>query len=198
MTNRTQRIALGVTGFTAALALFLAIDRGGLFAWSLLLASTGLLIKIRLKPSKRDLALSIGLATGAGLIWASVLYYVISTYESGEVVELAIQTHQGTHSARLWVLDIGTKLVVYYDAEPHVAKSLLSGQPAQLTRAGTTSTCTPQANPVDALPKAEAERLLAVMETKYGNRMKAADVYYLVLGRPRDRAALVVSCAKPG
>lgn len=137
--------------------------------------------------------LSGGLATVSVLAWVGTLYYVISTYESGEVVELAIDTRNGTHTARLWVLEIGAIPVVYYDTEPEVAKSLLAGTPLQFTRGGVVSTRTPKATQVDALPEDEANLILEVMGDKYGDRMTAADVYYLLLGRPRDRVAVVAN-----
>lgn len=85
--------------------------------------------------------------------WVGTLYYVISTYESGEVAELAIDTGNGAHTARR----------------------------------------IPKATRVDALPEDEANLILEVMRTKYGDRMTAADVNYLMLGRSRDRVAVVAN-----
>ncbi len=187
-----RTIATFTAGFTTLAALILAIDRGGLIGWGVLFIGVGLLAKIWLKASRLDLGLSVGLAAISVLAWVGILYYVISTYESGEVVELAIDTSRGAHIARLWVLDVGGDPTVYYDAEPEVAKSLLAGKPLQFTRKGVVSTRTPEAIQIDALPDTEAKGLLEVMRAKYGDRMMAADAYYLVLGRPRDRVGLVV------
>ena len=190
---KSRRIAVFIAGLTIVVALILLVDRGGLIAWSVLFIGVALFAKIWLKPSKLDLGLGVGLATVSVLAWVGTLYYVISTYESGEVVELAIDTRNGAHTARLWVLEIGADLVVYYDAEPEVAESLLAGTSLQFTRGGAVSTRIPKATQVDALPEDEANLILEVMGTKYGDRMTAADVYYLMLGRSRDRVAVVAN-----
>ena len=188
-----RRIAAFVAGITTAVALLLVIDRGGVLAWVTLSVGVALLAKIWFKPSAIDPGLSVGLAAVSALAWVGVFYYVISTWESGEVVELAIDTSEGVHTARVWVLDIGESPLVYYDAEPEVAESLLDGKPVQFTRAGTVSTRIPEATRVDALPEDEANRVFEAMVTKYGDRVDAADVYYLMLGRSRDRVAVVAS-----
>ncbi len=188
-----RRIAVFVAGLITVVALLLSVDRGGLIAWVALLVGVALLAKTWLKPTRHDLGLGVGLAIVFALAWVGTRYYVISTWESGEVVELAIDTNKGTHIARLWVLDIETHPLVYYDAEPDVAKSLLTGKPLQFTRAGEVSTRLPRATRVDTLPEDEANLIFAAMATKYGDRMSAADVYYLMLGRSRDRVAVIVS-----
>ncbi len=172
-------------------AIVLVIDRGGLIAWTAVVAGAGMLAKIGLKPSRFDVGLSVGLAVLLILTWLGSRHYVISTWESGEVVELAMDTSSGPHTARVWVLDIGDQPHVYYDAEPEVAASLLAGKPLRFTRSGEVSTRIPQATRADALPQADAQRVLEAMQTKYGDRVAAADVYYLMLGRSRDRVAVV-------
>ena len=107
------------------------------------------------------------------------------------MVELAIETDDGTLTTRVWVLDLGTTPVIYYDAPPEAAESLLAGTPLRFTRAEKISTRIPSATPVDALPATEADLIFAAMATKYGDRLRAADLYYLMLGRPRDRVAVV-------
>jgi hypothetical protein len=193
MMLKSRRIAVFIAGLTTVVALILLVDRGGLIAWGALFIGVALLAKIWLKPSKLDPVLSVGLATIPVLAWVGTLYYVISTWESGEVVELAIDTGNGAHTARLWVLDIGAYPLVYYDAEPEVAKSLLAGKPLQFTRAGKVSTRIPKATQVDALPEDEANLILEAMGTKYGDRNSAAEIYYSMLGRSRDRVAVVAN-----
>ena len=41
------------------------------------------------------------------------------------------------------------------------------------------------------LPEDEAKRILEAMETKYADQNSAAVIYYLMVGPPRDRVALV-------
>ena len=92
---------------------------------------------------------------------------------------------------RVWVLDTDSAPLIYYDAEPDAAKSLLAGKPLRLTRAGTAGTRIPVATRVDELLEDEANQILLTMQAKYGDRMGAATIYYLMLGRARDRVALV-------
>lgn len=192
MTSNSKRTVLTVVGLIALAMLALSIYRGGLIAWIGLMASVGLLGKILFKPARVDLGLAAGLAIVLLLAWFGARYYVISTWESGEVVELAIDTGEGTHVARLWVLEVSEHPVVYYDAEPLVAQALLDGKPVQFTRAGDVSTRIPKAVLADTLPEAEANRIFDAMLSKYGSRNDAADVYYGLLGRLRDRVAVIV------
>lgn len=186
-------IAALIAGVTAVTALIGVADRGGVIAWGALLCALALLAKVWRKPARLDLALSAGLAAVAALAWVGTWYYVIATWESGEVVELAIDTGGGVHRARVWVLDFDTQPLVYYDAEPDVAMSLLAGTPLQYTRAGETTTRIPDATRVDTLSDTEADRIFAAMAAKYQNRMGAATLYYALLGRSRDRIAVVAS-----
>ena len=190
--QNTQKIALLLAGLTTLVALVVLIDRDGVIAWTALLLGVALIVKIWRRPAAKDIKLAIGLAGVMAGLWATSFYYVISTYESGEVVELAIDTKTGLHSARVWILNVDAELAVYYEADPHVAEALLAGRPLQFTRGGVVSTRIPDAQRVDALPQEEADRILETMAAKYGKRMTAADVYYVLLGSPRDRVALVV------
>jgi hypothetical protein len=164
-----------------------------MIAWWTLVLGVALLVKVWLKPSRSDTALCVAMAIVPALAWAGTFYYVITTYESGEVVELAIDVGSDTHTARVWLLEMGADAVIYYETDPAVADSLLSGKPLQFTRAGETSTRIPHAEPVHAIPEDEANRVLEVMSAKYGDRMTAVSVYYAILGSPRDRVAVVVT-----
>lgn len=193
MTLKPQTIPRFIAGLMTLVALALVVDRGGVIAWGTFVLAGALLAKIWLKPSKSDTKWSVGVAIIPTLAWIGTFYYVITTYESGEVVELAIDLGADTHTARAWVLEIGTDPVVYYEADPEVAESLLAGKPLQFTRAGKKDVRIPNAKLVDSLPEGEANRVLEVMRDKYGNRMTAADIYYVMLGSPRDRVALLVT-----
>ena len=191
MTTRTG--ASFIAGFTIVIAVFVLSERNSLIALTALLSGVALFIKTRLRPSKPDLLLSIGIAAVAVLAWLGAWLYVVSTYESGEVVELIMDTNKGNHTARVWVFELGSDSFVYYDAEPHVAESLLMSKPLQFQRGGNTSTRVPEAIEVDLLPEEKADEVFTAMQSKYGNRMYAADIYYLLIGTPRDRMALVVN-----
>lgn len=192
MPNHRTLAAL-IAGLTAASALALLAYRGGLIAGAALLLSVALLAKSRYRPAQQDLPLSIGLAALAVLAWMGTHQYVISTWESGEVVELVIDTAAGPHVARLWVLDLEEDPVVYYDAPPEVAQALLSGTPVQLTRNGSISTRVPEAVRVDDVTDERGARILEAMTVKYGDRNDAATLYYLLLGSPGDRIELLAA-----
>ncbi len=183
-------------GFIAALIAIvgaaLAIDRGGVLAWLGVFLGPLLLIKIYARPSAQDLGLSIGVALVWSLAWGATIYYVISTWESGEVVELGIETPNGTHTARVWILDADKSTVLIYDAEPEIAKALMSGNPVSVRRNGVVSVKIPNATPIENVPEGEVNAIFGLMEQKYGRRNFATDVFYNVLGGRRDRTVMVV------
>ena len=188
-----SRVALIVAALTIVGAVALVFYRGGVIAWAVLILGAGLLAKALMKPSGSDLGMSLGLAAFFVIAWIGTWYYVISTYESGEVVELAIDIGGGeTQTARLWVFELEEETTVYFDANPDAAQSLLAGKPVLYTRQGVTNSRVPLANEALKLPEREANAALEAMGAKYGDRMTAADLYYVLLGVPRNRTSLVV------
>lgn len=187
-----RRIALALTAATTLVGLFLVVDRSGLIAWLAVVLGVALLAKVWLKPSTRDLASAIGFAAALTLLWFGTVAGVISTYESGEVVELTIPTPDGTHHGRVWIFDVDGVDTVYYDAPQAAAASLIASTPIHVTRNKRSSEAVPQARRAEALSEEEAGRVLAAMEAKYGNRVLASTAYYVLLGQPRDRVALVI------
>jgi hypothetical protein len=195
---KTTTIAFWVSAGVLLAALFLLAMRGGLIAWVAGIAAALLLAKQRWRPSQRDAGYALVLTALATVAWLGTFFYVISTYESGEVVELAIDTESGPRTVRLWVMEIYGEAGVYIDAEPEIAASLLAGKPLQVSRAGVATTRVPRARPIDGLSNDETEAVLEAMVQKYGSRMTASDLYYVLLGRPRDRVALFVSLPESG
>ncbi len=198
MSSTNHTVAIGITGLTLFAALALVIDRGGLIAWATALLAVGLLAKTLIRPTRFDLGLSIGLPAVAVLAWAGVFYCVITTYESGEVVQLSVETSSGPAFARLWVFDTNMGPTLYYDAPPQMAELLLAGEPMWVERAGQASVRTLVATPAETLAEPQAAHVLESMGAKYGERMTAADLYYVLLGRPRDRIPLVLTFDEAG
>ncbi len=192
MKIKTTTIALAMIACVLLAAGFLIAVRGGLIAWVSGFAGMLLLAKLRWRPSRRDAAYAVALFGLSTLAWVGTFYYVISTYESGEVVELTIDERGVKQTVRLWVMDLPGAPVVYIDAEPELAESLLAGKPVRFTRAGITSMRVPEATLIDEMSGIEADAVLQAMADKYGSRMAAVDLYYGLLGRPRNRLALVV------
>ncbi len=195
---KTTASALWLTAGVLLAAAFLIAVRGGLIAWVAGIAALLLLAKQRWRPTPRDVRQALMLTILAPMAWLGTFFYVISTYESGEVVELAIDTQDGPRNVRLWVMEVAGEAGVYIDAEPQIAASLLAGKSVQVSRAGVSTTRIPRARMVDDMSTDEADAVLAAMGQKYGSRMTAADLYYVLLGRPRDRVALFVSLPEVG
>jgi len=164
-----QKLALTLAGLTTVVALLLIVERGGAIAWATGFFGALLFIKCWRKPAPKDLWLGLTLASVAVLAWIGVFYYVISTYESGEVVELVVDTSDG---------------------------DLLAGKPLNFTRGEIVSQRLPKARLAESLPETEANALLEVMSEKYGDRMAASTIYYVMLASPRDRVSLVVDLDK--
>ncbi|MBY0401022.1 hypothetical protein K2X89_12045 [Myxococcota bacterium] len=170
----------------------LVMDRGGILAWAGTVLGAILLAKSTWKPGRMDLWIGL-VAAGLWLaVWAGTAHWVISTWESGEVIELAIETPEGPHTARIWVLDVDGAEVAVYDAEPDVAEALRSGRPIRVKRGEVLRTMSVEARPVDSVDPIEVERLFGAMGEKYGERNTATDVFYSVLGRPRNRIILLL------
>lgn len=191
-----QKLALVVAGLTGLVGFVLLVERGGLIAWTAFLVGFVLLIKVWRRPARFDLGLSVALVVVCTVAWIVTHAYVISTWESGEVVELMIDTQEETHTVRLWVLEMGLAPVVYYEADPAAAKSLLAGKPVQFTRNGKVSTRIPKAIPVNSMSQDDVSRVFEAMNNKYGERNNAAIIYFVLLGHARDHVALVVSLAE--
>lgn len=181
------------TSMWLIVGLYLVVERGGILAWSGVIISVFLLTKLFARPTPIDLTLVLGSLLVWALAWAGTKTYVISTWESGEVVEMTIPTTTGLHTARTWVLDLDDTAVIYYDAEPEIVAALSSGTPVKLTRNGEARSLEPKATPVDDVPPEQMTRIFDLMNEKYGEQNRATEIYYSMLGRSRDRIAVIVS-----
>jgi len=178
----------------AAVGLLLAFERGGVLAWVGCVVGTALFAKIYVRPSRFDLGTSIGAATIWALAWAGTIYYVLSTWESGEVVELAVEMPSGTHTARVWVVDTDKSLILYYDAEPEIAEAMISDRRIHVTRGDQLLEFTHvDVRPVEKVPEEEMNQIFQMWADKYGSRNEATVLYSWMLGRSRDRVAVVLT-----
>ena len=181
--------SIAVVASLLVAAAILVIARGGLLAWLGVLVGALLLFKILRRPSPRDAWLSLAILGIWAISWGATWYYVMSSWESGEVVELEID---GTHTARVWVLDMSEGPVMYYDAPPDVASRLLAGAPLAMTRNGEVRRECAAASRVDELPDEQVQPLIDRMEEKYEGRNTATVVFYSILGGRRDRVGLLI------
>ena len=179
-----------------AVGLLIALDRGGVLAWAGCILGIALLLKISLRPSRIDLVASIGAAAIWALAWVGTIYYVVSVWESGEVVVLAVEMPNETHTVRVWVVDIDESLVLYYDAEPEIAEAMISDQQVSVTRADQLLEFTRvDVRTADDVPEAELNQIFQLLEDKYGSRNEASALYAMMVGRSRDRVGVVLTLA---
>lgn len=186
-------IAICLADFLTFAGIFLVWERGGILAWLAIFLGTGLFLKALLRPSKMDPAVVVTVILLWAVSWQLTFSYIISTWESGEVVELQIPMAGDTHVARIWVLDVDAIVTMYYDAEPEVAAVLLSGAPIQVTRNGAVLNYQAfEMRAVSDIPQAQMNAIFAAMTAKYGELNAATDLFYRFLGRSRDRVAVVI------
>ena len=189
-TNRIT-IAIGVTLLLLGIAL--VYERSGILAWTGVMLGAGLLLKTWLRPSPMDLPVSLSISSLWLLAWVGIFYYVISTWETGEVVELTVATSTGAHTARVWILEDPDSLMLYYDAPAHAAQALMQGAPLTVIRGGQPLSFKGyEVKQSDEMPEEEITQVLTLMSEKYGDKVDAADIFYGFLGRARDRIAVVI------
>ncbi len=196
--ERTEQTTSKAVAMATALLLLVAglvliYLRGGILAWLGFLFGAGLLLKAWFRPSKADLPLSLATVALWAVSWPAIFYYVISTWETGEVVELTINTASGSHTARTWILEEPATLVLYYDAPKLAADALLSGASIAVQRGGAPLLFERhQVLQADEMAEAEVARLFGLMSKQYGERNAATDIYYGFLGRASDRVGMVI------
>lgn len=193
----SSAIAVGVAFLLLAAGVVLIYQRGGILAWLGLLLGAGLLLKSWIRPSNWDLPLGLTASTLWTLAWAAIFYYVISTWETGEVVELTIETPSGGHTARTWIMEEPNAWILYYDAPTQAADALISGAPVAVMRGNAPLSFKHYtAVRVDDMPEDEINQLFGLMSKKYGERNAATDVFYGFLGRSRDKIGVVIEIPK--
>lgn len=171
---------------------YLVYLRGGILAWSGLVAALLLLAKHFARPARTDVFVALGFTVLWAASWAAAWGYVRSTWESGEVVEIGVRVSAEIHTARVWILDVDGEPLMYYDAPPQVAHALLASAPMTIERGDENMAGCADATAVGDLSGEELAGVLGVMEAKYQERNRATDVFYSVIGVERDRIGLVL------
>ena len=184
-----RSISVGAACCLSVVAAFLVIDRGGVLSWVGTVLGAVLFLKILLRPSPRDAMLCVAVLATWAVSWFVTWKYVVSTWESGEVVHVEVD---GGHTARLWVLDLSDGPAMYYDAPPGAASQLLAGAPLSMTRHEQISRGCASASLVEELPEHFIQDVFNRMLEKYGSRNTATDVFYALLGVKRNRVGLLI------
>lgn len=187
-----RSIALSTAAGLLAGSSYLIFQRGGLLAWSGATVALVLMAKVSLRPSRADLGLAVTVAVLWGLAWPVTWHLVRSAWESGEVVQIAVDMPSGVHTARLWVVDLQGEPAVYYDAPPQVARALLQSPPLTLTRNGNVTRGCADASLIDDAPEKLLDEMFVLMDGKYGELDGATRLFDSVLGSRRDRTAVLL------
>ncbi len=180
----------------AVIAGFLAWQRSGVLAWFGLVMTLVLAGKHFFRPSPRDgiVVMVCLLAWVAG--WALSAFYVYKNWESAEVVTL---TYKGTPSftARTWIVDTPEGAIAFYDAPAEVAQTLLKGEPIEVERGDTRMLHQQVSRRIDNLPESRTNEVLEMFTAKYGSLMSVSDIFYIMLGRGRDRVFVLIELDQP-
>ena len=171
---------------------YLVYLRGGILAWLGLVAALLLVAKHLRRPSHTDVFIALGFTVLWAASWAAAWGFVLSTWESGEVVDIGVQVSDEIHTARVWILDVDGEPIMYYDAPPKVGHALLADAPMTIKRGDVMLTGCADSISVADLSGEELAAVLGVMEEKYQERTRATDVFYSVIGVERDRIGLVL------
>ncbi len=168
-------------------SLFLAYQREGLLPWiSVLLSGVGLALMTVL-TGRRSLYCFVLVSGLVGSGWAGITYYVYSTWESGEVVEIQLQNDV---IFRTWVVESGGQEIVIYDCPPVYQDIVEASNSASLHRGNERYGADLRAVPVK-LDSEELSNIYALYEEKYADQSRATEMYYLFIG-PRRGSQIYV------
>jgi hypothetical protein len=190
MTQRETSKSLAISVFILLLlgSLFLAYERLGLLPWiSVLLSGVGLALMTVL-TGRRSLYCLVLISGLVGFSWAGSTYYVFSTWESGEVVE--IQLEDGV-IIRTWVVESDGKEIVIYDCPPEYQTLVEASNLVSFNRGNKRYNADLLAVPAEELSSDEADNIYAMYLEKYPDQSSATDVYYLLIG-PRRGSQIYV------
>ena len=190
MTQREASKTLAISLFILLLlgSLFLAYEREGLLPWSSALLSGVGLASMTFLRGRRSLYCLVLISSLVGISWASSTYYVFSTWESGEVVEIQLQEDV---IIRTWVVESGGKEIVIYDCPPEYQALVEASNLASLTRGNERYRADLRAVPAE-FGSEELDNVYALYLEKYADQSRATDVYYLLIGARRGSQIYVL------
>lgn len=187
-----KHLPIIIAALAIAIAGYFAITRGGLVAYGALVLFAVVLAKCLLAAGKWDLRLSIGaLVVTIAALGASIAL-VYTTWESGEVIELRINTDTGIHSVRTWIMDDDGVPTVIYDLDPFVLEQMTRHPEVSVTRRGTVRGYRAQAVTLGQADADLVERISRLMDVKYRDETWATDVFYIMLGREAGREVAII------
>ncbi len=191
MTKRLTPALMLAVILILAFAIIIAI-RGGLVFWAALLMTAAWAVKSVMRPGGRDLAGVMSIGVLAAISWAGISAWVFSTWESVEVVTVAVPMEGGEQTVRTWIMDEREHPWIIYDADANVADALLAGANISVTRDGITTPYAVDVSLYDEMTPEESAPLFDEYLAKYGEVDFINNVFYGLLGRKRGRVVLIL------
>jgi hypothetical protein len=180
-----------ILGGVVLVSTYFVLARGGWLAWcGAIFGCLGFAVISRL-PDRLKLWCSIAILLSLGFSWLVTTYYVYSTWESGEVIEIEIAAEDYRKTVRTWVVDHDGTPFVAYDADPTAARVLKSVQVLNVTRSGKSYVSSPEVFLTDEA-EADVIAVFGQFSEKYGELTEATAIYYSLLGRNRDQVSLII------
>lgn len=189
MTSRdiSKSVATSLLALLLLGSLFLVYQREGLLPWgSTLLSGVGLMLMMRLR-GRWSLYCSLIIAIVIGTSWTASVYYVYSSWESGEVIDITVNEDV---TFRTLVVEKAGDEVVIYDCPPEQRAIVESSKVASIRRGAERYQAEMRAVPVD-FSSDELVEVYGLYQQKYANQGDATDAYYLLIG-PRRGSQLYV------
>ena len=107
------------------------------------------------------------------------------------MIEIEFSSGGDSKTIRTWVVDRNGTPTVVYDANPHAAASLKSARELVVRRAGKIYLSSPKVFSADS-DETETAAIFEQLSEKYGDRNRATDIYYSLLGRTDDKDVLII------
>ena len=190
-------IAAIIAGLISLLGIVLIWQRGGIFAWIFSITGALLLIEIVIRSRTTMLKRTVVTACTLTALWLLTYGSIIGIWETGEVVELNIDTGSEEHQVRVWLLDINDNIEIFYDAEPDVAEFLLNEPKVSLVRNDQTlEFLKVEISTLETAPAEKMNQIFELWNEKYGSRNLATPIYSLMFGRAKDKVALILTLTR--
>jgi len=192
--SNKKYLSISIAGLLLTFGTILLLERGGLFAWAGIILGIVLLIKILALPSVADVKISVLTTATFVAAWVATYVAIIVIWESGEIAELHVENLEGVSTIRVWVLDLDSDTIIFYDAEPEDAAILRGNPKISVTRDNTEieysqiDVVSSEVAPIDSLNK-----VYEGWSEKYGNRTLATPVYSLMFGRSRTKESFIIT-----
>ena len=182
--NAQKTIAISLRAATLIGSIFMSVERVGALPYLGILLGGILTLKL---SSTRLFYYALSTSFVVALSWGASFYYVFSTWESGDVVQISLDDRT---SFRTWVVEHEGQEVVIYDCPPQHLSAVQKSRRVTLKRHDQEYSAEFSAVPVTQDSKQLID-VYALYEAKYAAQSRATEAYYLLIG-PRRGSQLFV------